>query len=81
MGLTEGNNFLIEFWEEGVEQAKEYIVLDKEWIATLNRIREEYPNNWRIVEACRELIFYYTKEIQEEAQEIEDLRKAISQLS
>lgn len=62
-----------------IEESMQYIRLDKEWISTLNEFREKYQNNWRIVEACRELIFYHVKDIQEEAKEIERVRKVINQ--
>ena len=70
-----GDDILKEWCLYEIEQSKGYITLNKQWISTLNRFREKYQNNWQIVEACRELIFHHTKEIQREAKEIGNLRK------
>ena len=70
-----GNGILKEWYLCEIEQSKEYIALNKQWISTLTGFRESYQNNWQIVEACRELIFHHTKEIQREAKEIGNLRK------
>jgi hypothetical protein len=74
-------NILKQCYLGQIQECKEYIKLDKEWISTLNGFREKYQGNWRIVEACRELIFYHTKAIRKEVREIESLRATINQLS
>jgi len=80
MVAIEGNGILKEWYLYEIEQSKRYITLSQQWISTLNGIRERYQGNWRIMEACREIIFYHMKEIQKETEEIGSLRRAIGQL-
>ena len=76
-----GREILTEWYLGQMAENMEYIRMDQGWISALNEFREKYQHNWRIVEACRELIFYHTKEIQEEVREIERLRKNINEPS
>jgi hypothetical protein len=62
-------------------ESMEYLRMDQEWISALNEFREKYVHSWKIIEACRELIFYYTKDIRDEVREIEKLRAAINELN
>ena len=78
--IRSGQEILTGWYLGQIEECLEYIQLAKEWISTLNGFREKYAQNWKLVEACRELIFYEVREIQKEAWEIETLRKTISQL-
>ena len=72
---------LTEWYLDQSEKCKGYIRSNQEWISALNEFREKYAHSWKIVEACRELIFYHTKSIQEEVMEIESLRKTIDELN
>ena len=78
--MVEEENILKEWYLYEIEQSKGYITLNKQWISTLNGFRETYQNNWQIIEVCRELISYHTKEMQKETEEIGNLRKTINQL-
>ena len=79
--MVEEENILKEWYLYEIEQSKGYITLNKQWISTLNGFRETYQNNWQIIEVCRELISYHTKEMQKETEEIGNLRKTINQPS
>ncbi len=80
MGLEMGNELLKEWYLGQIEECKEYIQLDKQWIATLNGFREKYQHNWKIVEVCRELVFHHIKSIQGETKEIGNLKKTIKRI-
>jgi len=74
------NNFLKEYYSREIYSLKDSIKFCEDEIATLNRIRENYSHNLNIVEFCREIIFYDAKNIKEESNEIDDLRKSIKEL-
>ena len=68
-------------WNLGlIEECKDYIKQSEDWVVTLNRIREQYPDNWKIVEACREIIWNEQKNIQGEMNEIKE-RTALTRRS
>ena len=73
-------NFLKEYYSGEIYSLKDSIKFCEDEIATLNRIRENYTHNLKIVELCREIIFYDAKNIKEESNEIDSLRKSIKEL-
>lgn len=76
-----GSEILKNYYLGHIEESKEILQIKNQLVAALNGVRERYPQNWKIVEAARELIFYCQKDIESEMKEIEATRESIRQLS
>lgn len=66
--------------ERSIQDCHDYIRFAMEESKVLQRIREAYPDNWQIVEACREVLFDNAREIQCCYEQIELERAKIKEL-
>jgi hypothetical protein len=71
---------LKEFYEESIKDDLEYIRFIGEESKVLQRIRESYQDNWKIVELCREILFENAKFARKLREGIEDDQRTIKEL-
>jgi hypothetical protein len=71
-------NFLKEYYWGNINQNKEWIKLSQDWISILSRLREEYPGNKAILNACWDLIAIENSNMEEYNADIKQCRKALN---
>jgi hypothetical protein len=62
------------FYEWGIQEDLETIRSYQEELATFARIREAHQENWKIVEACREILFENAKAVRFLYRRIQDAK-------
>jgi len=76
-----GENVLKELYEDWIWEDLDYIKFINSENKVLQRIRENYQDQWEIVELCREALFENSKLITYLKERIEDVTTTTKKLS
>ena len=69
------------YYEGRITDSLNHILFIGEENRVFQRIRESHRNNWKIIELCREILFYNAKEIKYITKEIENDRVTIKEFN